>query len=160
MTKRVSVAVPDSLYRELSAEAAERQVDLSEVVRQRLSGSPRANVVKPEGLTQTEAATSAPSVPQNLSENIRLMTDEDLLRELKIRKDRRDEEKHRLDSALKLAKLKRITPSRGELPCPLGNCAAEKQGLIFRNQEELNEHYYLAHRDRLSELPQSEGILR
>jgi hypothetical protein len=85
------------------------------------------------------------------------LTDADLKRELSIRKDKRDQEQHEIDLKLKRVKLIKQTPQSVTRPCPIGGCAADKQGLTFKNQEELEEHYWLAHRDKLAEVQGKEA---
>lgn len=157
----LSVKIPVTLKKQLEKEADQRELNVTDIVIERLSGppgqsapkaDPSGGVSKPSGApsqSDSEAITTGrtPAVSDDLS----LYDDAELLRVLKIRKDKRDQENHEIDLKLKKVKLLKSSPQSRDVPCPIGGCVADKQGLTFRNQEELNEHYYMAHRDKLAE---------
>lgn len=115
-------------------------------------GSPGQSVVQAPGDANHVLAGHNSDAQENKVPDLSRLTDADLKRELAIRKDKRDQEQHEINLKLKRVKLLKQTPQSQNTPCPIGGCAAEKQGLTY-NKEELQEHYWMAHRDKLAELP-------
>ena len=172
-TAHISANIPLSLYKKLKQEADDKEVNLSDVIVERLSGSPGPSAPKAEaGVPQslgappllnsdkeaidrentraTTAIWKGSQWTEPPGENLDKLSDEELKRKMKIREERRKQEKHEIDQMLKSQKLLKHGQ---KVPCPIGGCAAEKQGLTFKNEEELEEHYWMQHKDRLAELP-------